>query len=89
MMDIRIWALIVLLILTPCDGEEIHPSSPWLALESSRLTAGRGRERGQMSLHCLLASISPHPSHKTRRTVGIGWVFTQLQLCRDSNTNSN
>lgn len=35
--------LVVLLILTPCDGEEIHPSSPWLALESSRLTAGRKR----------------------------------------------
>lgn len=32
-------------IHTPCDGYDIHPSSPWLALESNRLTAGKEKDR--------------------------------------------
>lgn len=50
-------------IHTPCDGYDIHPSSPWLALESNRLTAGKEKkERGKkMSENLSLAPITLLP----------------------------
>lgn len=65
-------------IHTPWGGYDIHPSSPWLALESNRLTAGKEKEREKNELVSLISLYYPPTSPPGGMCILTNRLFIQL-----------
>lgn len=68
---------------TPCGGYDIHPSSPWLALESNRLTARKEKEKEKNEWVSLVSLYYPPASPPGGMYILTNRVFIQLHYSHE------